>query len=190
MKPLLSDYARQQRLRAVLPFVRGDVLDVGCGYTFLPDYLTARQRYVGVDIHPAILARNARRYPQHTFYRRDLDAEDLALAEQPFDTATMIAVIEHLRFPERVLRQVRSHLSPDGLLLITTPSPWGDAIHRLGGRLRLFYSEAQVKHVRIFRRSDLVGLVGRCGYEVQQASHFLLAMNQLLVCRPVARQED
>lgn len=184
MKPLLSDYARQQRLNAVLPFVRGDVLDLGCGWLHLPDHLAEEQSYVGIDALPAAVEYNVQRYPARMFYQCDLDTEPLDLGGCRFDVVTMVALLEHLRSPERILCQIPSLLAPGGLLLITTPSPLGDVVHRLGSRLRLFYPEAHVCHVKIYGRRELEDLIVRCGYHVQHFRTFLAGMNQLLVCHP------
>jgi hypothetical protein len=67
--------------------------------------------------------------------------------------------------------------------MITTPSPFGDLIHQLGSRLRLFYSEAHIRHVKIYDPAGLRDLATECGYRVQHSGTFLLKMNQLLVCR-------
>jgi 2-polyprenyl-3-methyl-5-hydroxy-6-metoxy-1,4-benzoquinol methylase len=187
MKPLLSDYARRARLKAILPFVRGDVLDLGCGWMHLPDYLATHQAYVGVDVSPAAVKYNTQCYPGHTFYQCDLDTEPLNLKGRRFHSVTMVAVLEHLHSPEGILRQVHSALTPDGLLLITTPSPLGDGVHRVGSRLGLFYSESRVRHIKIYSPGQLRELVVECGYDVRRARIFLAGTNQLLVCRSADR---
>lgn len=184
MKPLLSGYARRRRLHAILPFVRGDVLDLGCGWLHLPDHLTEQQGYVGVDVMPAALEYNAQRYPGYSYYLCDLDTEPLSLGDRHFEVVTMVALLEHLHSPERILSQIPSLLEPEGLLLITTPSPLGDWVHRLGSRIRLFYPEAHVQHVRIYDRRALEDLLLRFGYQIQHFRTFLAGTNQLIVCQP------
>jgi hypothetical protein len=73
------------------------------------------------------------------------------------------------------------------LVVITTPSPFGDWVHRLGARLHLFYSEEHVQHVKIYSRRALADLAAGCGYQVQHFRTFLAGTNQLLVCRPTSR---
>lgn len=190
MRPLLSDYAKRHRLKAVLPFICGDVLDLGCGWLHLPDHLAEGQHYVGVDAWSAAVRYNEQLYPTRTFHQCDLDTEPLALGDYRFDIVTMVAVLEHLRHPERILYQIPSLLQPGGLLLITTPSPFGDMVHRLGSRLHLFYSEAHVQHVKIYSRRALNDLIVGCGYHVQHFRTFLVQTNQLLVCRPIHQNTE
>lgn len=183
MKPFLSDYAREKRWQLVAPYVRGRVLDVGCGYTRLPDRLAPDQHYVGVDVVSRAIQMSRERYPQRTFHLCDLGRIPLPLDNQPFDTILMMAVLEHLNFPRETLRDVRPHLAPDGYLLVTTPSPLGDWIHRAGSRANLFYPEHVVKHVTIYNRRTMCDLLADCGFEVVTFRHFELSINQLAVCR-------
>jgi 2-polyprenyl-3-methyl-5-hydroxy-6-metoxy-1,4-benzoquinol methylase len=170
-----------------MPFVHGDVLDIGCGWTKLPDMLTNEQIYVGIDIASVVLKYCTNRYPQHTFCYRNLDVEPLALNEYRFNTVIMAAVIEHLRFPKRVLWEVRTLLASDGLLIVTTPSPLGNLVHQIGSRIGLFYPESVVKHVQIFGRHALLSTLSGCSYQVVRYRIFSMGMNQLVVCRPSAR---
>jgi 2-polyprenyl-3-methyl-5-hydroxy-6-metoxy-1,4-benzoquinol methylase len=188
MKPLLSGYVSKQRIRAIMPFVSGNVLDIGCGLTTLPDALASDQSYVGVDVHPRILDCCISRYPHHTFVRCNLNVESIELGNRRFKTAVMAAVIEHLQFPERILREVHPLLAPDGQLVITTPSPLGDILHRFGSRLGLFYTESVVGHVKVFGQRRLINTVIECGYAVTLFRSFLAGTNQLVVCRPARPQ--
>jgi 2-polyprenyl-3-methyl-5-hydroxy-6-metoxy-1,4-benzoquinol methylase len=183
MKPLLSGYAINWRWRMVSPYVRGRVLDVGCGFTRLPDRLAADQAYVGVDVVPETIRLGQQRYPQHAFYQCDLGRAPLPLADQVFDTVMMMAVLEHLSFPRETLRAVRPHLAPEGYLLLTTPSPLGDWVHRAGSRVKLFYPEHVVQHVKIYDRRAMCDLLVECGFEVTAFRHFEWGINQLAVCR-------
>ena len=183
MRPLLSECAYRRRLKAIQPYLRGHVLDVGCGWTHLPSLLGPSQSYVGVDADAAALGYGVQCYPQHAFVCCDIDLQLLNLGDILFDTAVMMAVLEHLVSPERVLKKVRSVLSPQGRLLLTTPSPAGNVIHVVGARLGLFCSERVVRHVRIWRRRELERLLAECGYRVVRFRYFVLGANQLIVCR-------
>ena len=183
MKPLLTRHVRKQRRRVILPLVRGDVLDIGCGRAGWIDVLADDQFYVGVDIDQKALDSCSKRHPRRTFYRRNLDVEPLELGDHRFDTVIMAAVIEHLRSPEHVLCEVRSLLKPGGLFLVTTPSPFGDMVHKIGSRLGLFRAESDVGHVKIYGRRALLNIVTECGYEVVRFSRFSMGINQLVVCR-------
>lgn len=181
MPPLLSSYATQARLRAVLPYLRGAVLDLGCGYTRMPPLLPPGISYTGVDGWDEALAYDRQHYPQYDFIKRDLDHDALDLGEARFDTILMTAVLEHLHHPDHVIGEARRCLAPGGRLVMTTPSPFGDWVHQAGSRLGLFYSEEFVGHVKIFGRRDLAELADRCGFRMVMYRRFLFQTNQLIV---------
>lgn len=182
MAPLLSRYATELRWATVLPHVRGDVLDIGCGWTWLPAKLSPQQRYVGIDVHPGAVALSAQRFPQHSFLRCNFDEDPLPLVTGQFDTVVMAAVLEHLHHPAKVLERVRPMLKPGGQLLLTTPSPLGDRIHRIGSRIGLFYPEDEVRHVEIFGHQALLAVLARSGYQVRRFQPFLFGINQFVLC--------
>lgn len=183
MEPLLSRFVRQQRINAILPYLRGDILDLGFGWARLAEHLQEGQTYTGVDHHPQALEIAWRDFPQHTFLRRDLESDALDLGERRFDTVVMTAVIEHLRDPENVLRQIPDYLAQDGVFIVTTPSPGGDFIHRFGAKLFLFYQEAVDQHQHIYDRASLVRLIEKFKFKVICFRALSLGLNQLIVCR-------
>jgi 2-polyprenyl-3-methyl-5-hydroxy-6-metoxy-1,4-benzoquinol methylase len=181
LKGLLSGFLTRQRFKAVFPYIRGDILDVGCGYGLLVPLLPPGTTYVGVDSGPEILQYLRRTYPGHEFYQLDLDKDVFQLG-QCFDTILMLAVIEHLAQPQKVLCQVVEHLKPDGRLLLTTPSPFGDQIHRIGARVGLFSQFAADDHETIFNQASLQKLLENCGIQIDSYRRFLYGGNQLFVC--------
>ena len=182
MEPLLSGHAENKRWRAIQPFVRGAVLDIGCGWSRLPDFLPGLVTYVGADINPQALDYCQAHHPQHKFYQRDLDVEPLDIHDGPFDTIILTAVLEHLHTPDKLLDEIPALLSTSGRFLLTTPSPWGDIVHRVGSRIGLFYAEGFVKHVKIYSSQDLLNLLVRHGYRVLLYRRFAAGMNHLAVC--------
>ena len=142
--------------------------------------LRQTRHYVGIEGPSVFLEWLQTHRPQHTFYQRDLDLQNIAL-NQHFDTIVMVAVIEHLERPGFVLSQIPLHLKPGGRLVITTPSPSGDRIHQIGARLGLFSQEAMHEHETIFTRDSLNKLAMANGLELIQYRTFLLGGNQLFI---------
>lgn len=182
MPPLLSDFLRKQRFKAVATYLYGDVLDLGCNDADILALLRPDQRYVGVDRNPEFIRRLNEKYRQHEFYQRDFDKEILSLGDRRFDTILMIAVIEHLKNPNRILEQVPRYLRSNGKLLITTPAPLGDKIHRIGARMGLFYKSALEEHELVFTFDSLQEFLARSGLNVIHYKRFLLGGNQMFVC--------
>jgi len=182
MPPLLAKYVRQKRILAVLPHIQGDVLDLGCGVSRIPKHLQPDSKYVGVEINPRIVEWLKENYPHHTFYQWDLEIDILLLNSQ-FDTVLMFAVLEHLRNPDNVLKQIPTFLKPDGKLVMTTPTPLGGNIHTFGARIGLFYKEAANQHEGFYNRDQISKLLSKYCLEVTYFELFLSRGNQLFVSK-------
>jgi len=120
-------------------------------------------------------------YARYAFYHRDLDQKEFAIPGQ-FDTILMMAVIEHLADPGRLLCQLPHYLKPEGKLIITTPSPLGDKVHQVGARFGVFSIDAMREHKIIFDYRTLRAYLEPNGLQITHYRHFLLGGNQLFVC--------
>jgi SAM-dependent methyltransferase len=183
MPPVFGQFLYRARLQAILPHLSGDVLDLGCGYAGLADYLGPGQAYCGVDLNPVAIERLAQKYPQHEFKVCNFDLQRLELARS-YDTVVMLAILEHLAAPDALIETVRGCLKPGGRLVLTTPTPFGNQIHAIGSRLGLFYLEAALDHKIIYDRAILEQLLHRHGLLILQYRTFLLGGNQVCIASP------
>jgi ubiquinone/menaquinone biosynthesis C-methylase UbiE len=112
-------------------YLKGDVLDIGCG---IGDMLQYRPHTIGVDINPFNIA---------ICDKRGLDArvmqiDILPFQDQSFDCALLDNVLEHIQKPENLLKEVYRVLRPRGKLLVGVPGIKGqqsDPDHKI------FYDE-------------------------------------------------
>lgn len=187
----LSPAVTRRRLAAALPhlppgaFEPGGgvrLLDVGCGFTDLPDRVPS---YVGCDRDPVLLEANRRSYPGARFVAWDFAAEDPPpeLEKGSFDASLMLAVLEHLPDPARALARVAPLLRPGGTLVVTTPHPWGRLALEAGAALGLLSRHAGEEHEELLPRRDLEGAAPGAGLEVVSYRRFLAGLNQLVVYR-------
>ena len=181
MPAILSGYLQHRRIQAVTPFMRGDVLDLGCGDGRLAAYVEPGRAYVGVDGRESLLPSLRARFPASEFHSRDLDHEPLLLSKR-FHTIAMLALVEHLSRPGWLLGQLAECLQPGGRVVITTPTPIGHRIHRAGARIGLFSFEAMQDHKVIFDRDTLSNCLLHNGLRVSLFRQFLFGGNQLFVC--------
>lgn len=177
-----------RRNELVIPWLKGDVLDIGCGSGYLAHFASKEQRYVGVDINEeriSLLKRENMNCSNREFWYADVDKDttpDLPFLNSAFDTIVLLAVIEHLRNPESLLSLLHRLLKNKGLLLITTPTSVGDKISRLISMIDLGTRALPYPHMRIYNRSSLTALVEQSGFQVSIYRKFELGMNQLLIC--------
>lgn len=177
---LLSSYLRRKRLEVARPFIRGRVLDYGCGIGLAAELTGRPEDYVGLDGVPEVLAEAKRRHPSARFLTpAELSAPDVA----PFDTILALAVIEHLPAPQSFLERLASHLKPDGRIVVTTPNPALDWAHGLGGHLGLFARESHLEHQSLMGRRQLFDAADKARLDIDVYRRFLFGANQLAVMR-------
>ena len=124
MKDSLGIMLMKWRNRVVLPFLQGDVLDVGCGTnTLIREYRRSRpnSRAMGVDVYP--------------WDGVDLCIEDagkLPFEVESFDTIVCVAAFNHIPNRRDFLNEAKRILKPNGKLIITMIPPGISAVwHRL-----------------------------------------------------------
>lgn len=100
--PKVTEFAEKYGL------ANAKVLDVGAGTGYLQDVVPG---YVGLDISPS-----ARRYFHKPFV--EASATDMPFADNQFDAAWSIWVLEHVPNPEQALSEIRRVVKDGGLLYL------------------------------------------------------------------------
>ena len=171
------------RLAAALPHVPpgARVLDLGCGLTDLPSRLPS---YVGCDRSPEILLVQRARFPSAVFFEWDFAESDAPVglaAQGPFDVVLLLAVLEHVAKPHRLVARAVSLLGPGGRLVVTTPHPLGRLPLETGAALGLLSPYARDEHETLLGRAALEEAGRSAGVSLVLYRRFLLGLNQLAV---------
>jgi SAM-dependent methyltransferase len=170
---LLSPFLQRARLRAALPFVSGDTLDIGCGNGALAAFLPP-ERYYGYDPSRDVVAVAVNRFPRHKF--------SCSLpASGTFETITALAVIEHINNPVEALYVWRLHLKEKGRIVLTTPHRSYAFIHEAGSSIGIFSHAAAEEHHTMFDRAAIEKLACLAGLRLDVYRRFLAGANQLCI---------
>ena len=108
-----------------------EVLEIGTGSGFFLEFAKKRfpnSRFCGVEYDERLLVEAASRAPYASLIQGN--AENFCLEKGRYDLVVSFQVIEHLYNPSAMLENVRVHLKPGGVFLVTTPNLTG-----LGARL-------------------------------------------------------
>lgn len=173
---LFSPFLRSRRIRAARPYIRGKVLDMGCGIGALASWVPA-DLYWGVDIDEPSLALARRRHPRHSF------SSSWPAAKPDFDTVVSLAVMEHVPDPAMFLRELAARLStnPDSRIVCTTPHPLVGRVHGMGAKIGLFSRHASEEHEDLLDKAMLFQLASEAALKPIAYKRFLLGANQLAV---------
>jgi 2-polyprenyl-6-hydroxyphenyl methylase / 3-demethylubiquinone-9 3-methyltransferase len=97
-------------------------LDVGCGAGLLAEPLARLgAKVTGIDASPELIA-VARDHAAAMGLEIDYLAGDVQELEGQFDLITCMEVIEHVADPPAFVAALAKHLTPDGLLVMSTPN--------------------------------------------------------------------
>ena len=170
MHDALGETLAHRRLIAVLPYVSGRLLDVGCGSNMLVRRYT---NGVGIDVYPWLGA--------------DVVVPDTATLQWEsgsFDTITIIAALNHIPNRAAVLDECRRLLRPGGRVVITMLTP---RTSRIWHWLRAPWDSdqrdrgMQPGEVYGFTTQQLLDLFKRAGFTLLSSRRFMLGLNGVYV---------
>ncbi len=133
------------------PWVRMDVLDVGCGTGYWVEYWKAKGvRHVnGLDLTMTSVRNLQRKFPSFEFHQCDI-SDNIVPPVGPFDLITAMNVLLHITDPDRfrlALSNIRAYLKPTGMLIIIDPV----VVHTWWGPELDHTAHAQVRSVQQWR---------------------------------------
>jgi SAM-dependent methyltransferase len=170
MHDALGEALAKRRIEAVLPHVRGRLLDIGCGSNGLV------KRYsngIGVDVFP---------WPGADSIVKNSAALDYD--SHSFDTVTIIAALNHIPNREAVLRECRRVLKPDGHVVITMLPPLTSRVwHWIRAPWDADQRERGMRPGEVygFTPAEITNLFTRCGFELSSQTRFMLGFNRVYV---------
>lgn len=175
MNGLLSPLLARMRIGTVRPFLRGRVLDYGCGRGRLCDLVPAG-RFVGLDADPAALAEARALHPGHVF-----QAVETLSELSGFDTIIAMAVIGYIPDLTGLFTTFAKRLSHGGQIVVTSPTPQANALHRIGARLGLFGSDTYERAAALPDRTRMEQAAQGAGLRLVHYGRFMLGLNQIAV---------
>lgn len=110
-------------------------LDLGCGSGWFSQHLARRGvRLTSVDISPRLAKITRERSSSNA---AAADAALLPFPDESFELIVSSEMIEHLRVPEKGIREISRVLCPQGLVVLTTPNRRWLWLVNLATRLKL-----------------------------------------------------
>ena len=171
------------RFRAAYPFVKqgARVCDLGCGLEAAFLNYAADRIASGVGLDDQVVESRQGRWKR---VRADLTSP-LPFADGEFDHVVMLAVLEQLTEPEKVLREVFRVIVPGGSLIMTWPSSMVDPILNVLHALRMVSDEMESdEHQKRIPVEALKQMLRGIGFQRFVHRRFELGLNNLMIaCR-------
>jgi methionine biosynthesis protein MetW len=166
------DEAHSVLMRLIPP--GSHVLELGSASGYLSGYMEQALgcRVTGLEFDPAATAIAATRCSE--VYAVDLDAPDAlepARASAPYDVLLAAAILEHLKYPERLLQDAKNLLKPGAKVIVSLPniSYWQFRLKLLLGKFDYVdYGVMDRTHLRLYTLKTGRELVEQQGYVVEQ----------------------
>jgi ubiquinone/menaquinone biosynthesis C-methylase UbiE len=146
------------------------IIDLGCGTGMNLELLSKFGRVYGVDASPEAIRYCRARGFRHVYEGR---AERLEFADESFDMATAIELLEHMQNDVGTLREFARVLRSNGLLLLTVPAYqflWTKHDEALG-------------HVRRYTLRDVKTKLQEAGFVVEKGSYMVTFTSPLFAYR-------
>ncbi len=159
---IASDNPIHQRLFkayvVAVPYVKGDVLEVGCGEGRGIDLLMRNAAsFTAVDKIKPVIEELQKKYPRARLVSMNIPPLT-GLADNSYDVVVSFQVIEHIEDDRSFLQEIHRVLRPGGTALLTTPNrrlsltrnPWHireylpDELRRLAAEI---FAEAEMKGI-------------------------------------------
>jgi SAM-dependent methyltransferase len=159
---------RNWRIRSVLPHVRGTLIDMACGDNWL---VRSYGSGTGIDIAA---------YTEGVMQVSDFST--LPLPANCADTVTIVAALNYLNDPDRVLLEVQRILRSDGRLIITMPSL---RVMRLWHRVREPWAREPGFSDETLRR-----MLRQARFQVEERVRFMCFLNNIYIARKASRIQE
>jgi 2-polyprenyl-3-methyl-5-hydroxy-6-metoxy-1,4-benzoquinol methylase len=175
---ILSSFLVNKRINAAKFFLRGKILDFGCGSGSLTKFVSYKD-YFGYDIDEESIVFARMQYPKFHFQT----SPNIPIST--FDTVVCLAVIEHLASPKELLITLASYLKPsfESRIIITTPNPSFEIIHHIGAKFGIFSRQADEEHQSFLDKKRIFALANETNLDIVKYKKFLYGANQLVVLR-------
>lgn len=173
------DYLNKRRLEIAKPFIFGPILDIGCGPATTYNFVKPRI-YVGIERNGEFIKKLKDKFPLAKFYSRDLEKDKFNL-DKKFDTILLLAVIEHIKNPDILFKELKRHLNKRGKIIITTPTPFGNFIHTLLSVIGVTSKIAVKEHVNIYSYKKMFYSARRYGFKIFKYNKFEFLCNSLFI---------
>lgn len=159
------------------------IIDFGCGSNFkdiLKKYRKA-SKVILIDIYGKNFSKDNVTYIN---YNNNFNNIYKKLKNTKFDFIFLLAVVEHMHYPEVVLKKLKKFLSKDGKFIITAPSIYSKPVLEfLAFKIGIINKELVEEHKRYYNLKQHINLAKKSNCNLLKFKYFMLGMNTLAILK-------
>jgi len=177
---LLEPYLRKIRISKIRKYIPKDAIlcDVGCGFNarFLQDVSHYISKGYGFD-------KKIEDKSIGNIHIKNADIADrIPLYDETIDCVTLLAVLEHLSDSKKVLSECHRILKPEGVLILTTPSPMSKPLLEfLSFKLGIVSPAEIADHKHYYSGKELHDLLIGTGFGGIKCNSFEFGLNNMAI---------
>lgn len=159
---------------------RKAILEIGCGKkaSFLRSLIDLPDKKL-IGIEPQ-LNQKYLKFGNLTLIKKDL-TDKINLPDNSVDCVIMLAVLEHLDYPQEIINEIYRILEPRGVICLTAPTFSAKKIIEFIGFLRLIDPQMVAQHKRYFNKNVLEDMTQQAGFNKTEHRYFQLGFNNFLI---------
>lgn len=159
-------------------FPRGGVIaDIGCGReaAFLIHCSPFIEKGYGFDL------RIQNQEIKNLKLINNKHSDILDVKEHCCDVVFMLAVLEHLDDPHKLLKEIYRILKIDGILCLTTPTSLAKPVLECMAMMKIINREEIREHKHYYTSREIQTLMEECGFFYYKYQRFCFGMNSLAI---------
>lgn len=175
---LFEPLFQELRIRQIIEFIpkNSKLVDIGCDQ---PQVLIDRvcddmESCVGIDI-----VVKEHRHGNVTILQQNLQKK-IKLPSSSATVITMLAVLEHMKYPKDMIQECFRILRPGGVLLVTVPAPSSKPLLEVFAVLGLVRKEMIEQHESYFTPKKLTSLAREVGFSEVTVELFEFGFNTFM----------
>jgi 2-polyprenyl-3-methyl-5-hydroxy-6-metoxy-1,4-benzoquinol methylase len=181
---------RFEEVSKLIEPVRGWVLDIGCADGMFSKVILDKsqaERIIGIDVLKSSVSWANKHWGGRSRKMKFLvgDAQNLNFKNSSFEAVFCLEVLEHVRNPLRVLKEIKRVLKDNGYAVFLVPTDnflfrviWFFWLH--------FYPRGWVwreTHIQTYKGNYLTRLCQKAGFKIEKDNKFILGMLQVIKVR-------
>lgn len=155
---------RDERFNVCLPYVKGEVLDIGCGKG--NKFIKKLGRGIGLD----------------PYFKSGVDvmakAEKMPFADKKFQTITMMVILRYIEDRNKAIKEIHRVLGDDGLVLILENHPF---LNTLRSALIWWDPYKKIKSKRGLTKKEIINLAEASGFKLAKTVRYIYGLGAMYV---------